>query len=88
MRVKIILILLVICEFAYAQQTQLQFSRLDLSNGLSSNQVTAIYKDKQGYMWFGTMAGLNRYDGYQFKVFKHNARDPKSLSDDFINTIS
>jgi len=88
MRVIIILVLLVICEFAYAQHTQLQFSRLDLSNGLSSNQVTAIYKDKQGYMWFGTMAGLNRYDGYQFKVFKHNARDPKSLSDDFINAIN
>ncbi len=88
MRFKIITILLLICNFAYAQQTQLQFSRLDLSNGLSNNQVNAIYKDTQGYMWFGTMAGLNRYDGYQFKVFKHNARDPKSLSDDFINGIS
>jgi signal transduction histidine kinase/ligand-binding sensor domain-containing protein/DNA-binding response OmpR family regulator len=88
MRFKIIPILLLICEFAYAQQTQLQFSRLDLSNGLSNNQVNTIYKDSQGYMWFGTVAGLNRYDGYQFKVFKHNARDPKSLSDDFINGIS
>ncbi|MFC4142861.1 two-component regulator propeller domain-containing protein [Pedobacter mendelii] len=88
MRLKIISILLITCGFASAQKSQLQFSRLDLSNGLSNNQVTAIYKDIQGYMWFGTMAGLNRYDGYQFKVFKHNSRDSKTLSDDFINTIS
>lgn len=88
MRLKIISILLITYGFASAQQTQLQFSRLDLSNGLSNNQVTAIYKDIKGYMWFGTMAGLNRYDGYQFKVFKHNSRDSKTLSDDFINSIS
>lgn len=87
MRSKIFLILLFASKFAFAQQNQLQFSRVDLTNGLSNNQVTAIFKDSDGYMWFGTMAGLNRYDGYQVKIFKHNARDPKSLSDDFITNV-
>ncbi|TCC91791.1 hybrid sensor histidine kinase/response regulator [Pedobacter frigiditerrae] len=76
-----------VSKFASAQQNQLQFSRLELANGLSNNQVTTIFKDNKGYLWFGTMAGLNRYDGYQFKVFRHDTRNPKSLSDDFINNI-
>ncbi|RNL56645.1 hybrid sensor histidine kinase/response regulator transcription factor [Pedobacter jejuensis] len=88
MRLKILCILFIFCGYASAQETQLQFSRLDLSNGLSNNQVTAIHKDSKGYMWFGTMAGLNRYDGYQFKVFKHNSRNPNTLSDDFINNVA
>lgn len=66
---------------------QYQFSHLDISNGLSHNQVTAIFKDSKGFMWFGTMTGLNRYDGFKFKIFKHNLRDSTSISDDFIEGI-
>ena len=71
----------------YAQQEQLQFSRLDISNGLSHNQVNCILKDAGGMMWFGTLSGLNRYDGYEFKSFKHDPGDTTSLSDDFITNI-
>jgi hypothetical protein len=52
--------------------TQLK-TTLDINNGLSHNQVNCIYKDSKGFMWFGTIAGLNRYDGYTFKVFKQRA---------------
>ncbi|MGY0036672.1 ligand-binding sensor domain-containing protein [Pedobacter sp. NJ-S-72] len=65
----------------------MQFSRLDLSDGLSHNQVNTIWKDDCGFMWFGTLSGLNRFDGYQFKVFKHDPRDPGSISDDFVTNI-
>jgi signal transduction histidine kinase/ligand-binding sensor domain-containing protein/DNA-binding response OmpR family regulator len=71
----------------YAQQEQIQFSGLDLSDGLSHNQVNTIIKDARGFMWFGTLSGLNRYDGYQFKVFKHDPADSTSLTDDFITNI-
>ena len=71
----------------YAQQDQIQFSGLDLSDGLSHNQVNTIVKDAKGLMWFGTLSGLNRYDGYQFKVFKHDPGDSTSLTDDFITNI-
>jgi len=38
-------------------------------------------------MWFGTPSGLNRYDGYTFKVFKYDVNNKKSINDDFINNI-
>lgn len=68
-------------------QAQYQFSHLDVNKGLSHNQVNSIFKDSKGFMWFGTMAGLNRYDGYKFKVFKHNLRDTVSLNDDYISNV-
>lgn len=72
---------------AFAQTGQYQFSQLDISNGLSHNQVNCIFKDAKGFMWFGTMSGLNRYDGYTFKVFKHDANNKNSLNDDYIQSI-
>src|ERR1700712_1855841 len=71
-----------------AQNDQFQFSQLDLNNGLSHNQVNCILKDSKGFMWFGTVSGLNRYDGYKFKIFKHSGSDTSSLNDDFIVGIS
>ncbi|RZM08862.1 MAG: hybrid sensor histidine kinase/response regulator, partial [Pedobacter sp.] len=80
-----------ICFFlsiaVFGQQPQIQFSSIDLSNGLSHNQVNSIFKDAKGFIWFGTLSGLNRYDGYQFKVFKHDPRDTTSISDDNILNI-
>src|ERR1043165_6561328 len=70
-----------------AQQPDYHFRHLDFSHGLSHNQVNAIYKDSRGFMWFGTMSGLNRYDGYEIKTFHHSIKDPTSLSDDYISKI-
>lgn len=53
---------------------------LDISDGLSNNSVTTIFQDSDGYLWFGTYDGLNRYDGYNFKVFRNRINDKKSLS--------
>jgi len=81
------------CFFIYlfaatrAQQQQYQFSQIDFTKGLSSNQVNCIFKDAKGFMWFGTMAGLNRYDGYSVKVFRHSLRDSLSLADDYVTKI-
>ncbi|WP_428330412.1 two-component regulator propeller domain-containing protein [Mucilaginibacter sp.] len=71
-----------------AQNNQFQFSHLDINNGLSHNDVTSILKDNKGFMWFGTLSGLNRYDGYKFKVFKHSTSDSTSLDDDYIVSIT
>ncbi|MGY0034716.1 ligand-binding sensor domain-containing protein [Pedobacter sp. NJ-S-72] len=70
-----------LCNSLFAQKNVYQFSHLDISNGLSDNQVNAIFKDSKGFMWFGTMAGLNRYDGHEFKVFKHSSKDSSSVQD-------
>ncbi len=63
------------------------FRHLEVSNGLSNNSVYAIYKDKEGFMWFGTAAGLNRFDGYSFKVYRHQDNDPHSLPNNYITDI-
>ncbi|WP_207514476.1 hybrid sensor histidine kinase/response regulator transcription factor [Longitalea luteola] len=70
-----------------AQPLQYPFSHLDVSNGLSHNQITSIIKDAKGFMWFGTASGLNRYDGYTFKVFRHKENDSTSINDDLIVKI-
>jgi len=90
MRLKLVLVLFLIFGGFYtalAQNNKYQFSHLDITNGLSGNQVNCIYKDSKGFMWFGTMAGLNRYDGYTFKVFKHIANNKSSINDDYIESI-
>jgi len=68
-------------------QSGFQFAHIDFTQGLSNNQVNAIYKDTRGFMWLGTMSGLNRYDGYQFKIFRHNLSDTTSLNDNYISRI-
>jgi ligand-binding sensor domain-containing protein len=89
MRPKIIIFILCCFSFSrqYAQSDEYVFSHLDFANGLSSNHVTCFYKDPQGFMWFGTTAGLNRYDGYEFRVFKHDPRDSNSIADNYIEQV-
>ena len=65
--------------FSSAQSFDYGFKHLTSDNGLSHDLVQTIVKDKQGFMWFGTLNGLNRFDGFQFKVFKHNKKDSTSI---------
>lgn len=74
-----------ICLSATAQKYM--FKHLEVKDGLSNNQVNAIYKDSRGFMWFGTASGLNRYDGYEFKVYRNQNNDAKSLPDNYIENI-
>ncbi|MDB5129365.1 hybrid sensor histidine kinase/response regulator transcription factor [Mucilaginibacter sp.] len=74
--------------YLHAQNNSYQFSHLDITNGLSDNQVNCIYKDEKGFMWFGTTSGLNRYDGSKFKVFKRDIKDPNSLAENHVMRIA
>lgn len=60
---------------------------LDISSGLSNNSVATIYQDQNGYMWFGTFDGLNRYDGNDFKIYRHVHTDPYSIQGNAISCI-
>ncbi|MDX1371685.1 MAG: two-component regulator propeller domain-containing protein, partial [Nitrososphaeraceae archaeon] len=77
----IILLAALLHNFILAQNGQRKFTHLTVDNGLSANTVLSIVQDSKGFLWVGTYDGLNRYDGYTFKVFKHNERDNYSLSD-------
>lgn len=66
----------------FSQDNSVQF--LDISNGLSNNSILTIYQDSDGFIWFGTYDGLNRYDGYNFKIYRNRINDKNSL---LFNTI-
>ena len=64
------------------------FEHLSMDDGLSQLSVISILRDSQGYMWFGTRCGLNRYDGRAFDVFTADPEDGTSLSDNIVNCIA
>lgn len=68
-----------IVQLAYAQPQKINFTSLTSKDGLSSNVVTAILKDRYGIMWFATEDGLNKYDGTSFTVYRHQPGDTSSL---------
>ena len=70
-----------------AMTNTLRFERISLEEGLSQATINAIWQDSQGYMWFGTEDGLNKYDGAQFTVYEHDPEDPLTLSDSYISVI-
>ena len=88
-----VILMLTACWFALpgvAQPEAPRFDRLEhftTREGLSANWVLSTYQDRQGFLWVGTDDGLNRYDGYGFKVFRHDPDDPRSLSDNFVVCI-
>ncbi len=65
----------------------LRFDRISIEQGLSQSSVMVIFQDSRGFLWFGTEDGLNRYDGYSFKIFKPDPDVPTSLSDRWITSI-
>jgi serine phosphatase RsbU (regulator of sigma subunit)/ligand-binding sensor domain-containing protein len=76
-----ILILMAFYSNTIAQKKPVKFNRLTSSDGLSQNRVSAIVQDHDGFIWIGTEDGLNKYDGYNFEIFKRNPGDSLSLND-------
>jgi ligand-binding sensor domain-containing protein/serine phosphatase RsbU (regulator of sigma subunit) len=68
-------------------QPHIVFNHLTVGDGLSQSSVTCIFQDNKGFMWFGTQDGLNKYDGYSFKVFKNDPSDTTTLTNNFIFSI-
>lgn len=66
----------------------LYFSNLNLKDGLSQISVIKILQDTKGFIWFATRNGLNRYDGNEFIIYKHDPKDTLSLSDNHILALA
>ena len=66
----------------------LRFEQISLREGLSQSSVYAILQDHYGFLWFGTEGGLNKYDGYQFAVYKHDPDNPSTLANNIISALS
>ena len=67
---------------------QLRFTSLTIEDGLSQSMVKQIYKDKFGYIWIATQDGLNKYNGYEFNVYRNNIYDSTTISDNNISAIA
>src|SRR4051794_1899781 len=71
----------------FAQSNTVRFDHLSSEHGLSHATVNCMVQDRQGFMWFGTKDGLNRYDGYNFLLFEHDPTAKNSLSDNTIQAL-
>ena len=69
------------------KEANLRFRNIGLEQGLSQSTVYAVAQDSRGFMWFGTQDGLNRFDGYSMKVFKHIPGDRNSVADNSISCL-
>ena len=78
--------LLVLLGVSQVSSAQLKFKHLTINDGLSQNVVLCMIQDREGYIWMGTEDGLNRYDGYEFRHYKHGEND-SSISNSFINSL-
>ena len=65
----------------------LRFERFSLEQGLSQSTVFSMLQDSLGFLWFGTEDGLNKYDGYNFTVFKHDPENPNSLGGNWVQAL-
>jgi PAS domain S-box-containing protein len=68
-------------EVSTTQSNVTRFEHLGIKDGLSQSTVRGILQDSQGFMWFCTQYGLNRYDAHRFTVYRNDPSDPTSISD-------
>lgn len=68
-------------------QASIKFEHFSQEQGLSDESVRCITQDKKGFMWFGAMGGLDRYDGYRFTNYRHDLEDSTSLSSNYVKTV-
>lgn len=91
----ILSIILPVCFYTNAKadtagqntDTKLSFTHFFVNDGLSQGTVVSSCQDSLGHMWFATLDGLNRYDGYRFKVYRHNSQDTTSILDNIIRKV-
>lgn len=83
----IILVQFIFFPVASATDVSINYQQISTKEGLSNSKVTCILQDREGFLWFGTFNGLNRFDGYEFKIFRHIPNDSSSLSDNYVTTL-
>ena len=84
----ILSILFIFClTRTYADDSNYLFRHYQVENGLSDNMATCCVQDRKGYIWIGTRDGLNRFDGYTFKVFRNDPDETETLGSNWITCL-
>ena len=73
--------------YLYSHKRHIDFEHISVEHGLSQSTVQYIFQDSKGFLWVCTEDGLNRYDGYDFKIYRHETDNPHSLSNNSIRTM-
>src|SRR5262249_36415888 len=68
-------------------RASVSFQRIPVPDEVPAHLCTALAQDRDGFLWIGTQGGLVRYDGYQFRVYKNDPQDPKSLGGSYVRTL-
>jgi len=84
-KVALLAVLYLIPFLLSAQGTNIKFKHISIKDGLSQSTINCITQDELGFMWFGTQDGLNKFDGYEFNVFKHDIDDANSIASSYVN---
>ncbi|OGU70374.1 MAG: hypothetical protein A2V93_06970 [Ignavibacteria bacterium RBG_16_34_14] len=71
----------------YPQKSNVVFEHFTPDQGMSAYIALCVYQDKTGYLWFGTLRGLDRYDGYNFKIYKNEPGNPNTIANASVNTL-
>ena len=85
--VLLIILLVLLSSKSQAQEFKPTFTHLQPEDGLSQTEVICVTQDRRGFIWIGTHVGLNRYDGYDVKVFQPDSRDPNSISSNSVFSL-
>jgi ligand-binding sensor domain-containing protein len=87
MRYRIFILTILLIAASRFNGQSFYFRHYQVENGLSNNAVICSAQDKQGFLWFGTKDGLDRFDGYTFKIFRNDPEDTGSIGSNFIHCL-
>ena len=82
-RITLLFFLIVFCLSAHAQMGK----SFDADKQMSSSFTTQVFQDRDGFIWVATRNGLNRYDGYQFRIIKRDSKQANGLASNYVNCM-
>lgn len=84
----ILTLILFVCPIELlGQKENITFEHYSIAEGLSEPITYSAIQDRDGYLWFGTWSGIEKYDGYKFKAYKHDPDNPNSIDNAFVETL-
>lgn len=87
MKIRELLTFLLLALITDAYGASLRFKHIEATDGLSDNKINTILKDRNGFVWIATVSGLNRYDGYNIKIYRNDPADSTSITDNYVDDI-
>jgi methyl-accepting chemotaxis protein/ligand-binding sensor domain-containing protein len=84
---RLVLAVFILISAVTQANTNYRFEQLTVDDGLSQSYINAIIQDHMGFLWIATEYGLNRYDGYNFKIYKYDRKDSTTLASSRVNCL-